>query len=76
MIITGASAYARTIDFKSSEICDEVGAYLMVDMAHMQVLLQVVCIQCSIPLRVTATYMTTSWTKRRYDFRFNLRKRE
>ena len=35
MIIAGASAYARTIDFKKfREICDEVGAYLMVDMAH------------------------------------------
>ena len=31
----GASAYARTIDFKRfREIADEVGAYLMVDMAH------------------------------------------
>ena len=35
MIIAGASAYARVIDFKKfREICDEVGAYLMVDMAH------------------------------------------
>ncbi len=35
MIIAGASAYARTIDFKKfREIADEVGAYLMVDMAH------------------------------------------
>lgn len=35
MIIAGASAYARTIDFKRfREIADEVGAYLMVDMAH------------------------------------------
>lgn len=35
MIIAGASAYARTIDFaKMREICDEVGAYYMVDMAH------------------------------------------
>ena len=35
MIIAGASAYARTIDFaKIREICDEVGAYYMVDMAH------------------------------------------
>ena len=35
MIIAGASAYARIIDFKKSrEIADEVGAYLMVDMAH------------------------------------------
>ena len=35
MIIAGASAYARTIDFKRfREICDEVGAVLFVDMAH------------------------------------------
>jgi len=35
MIIAGASAYARTIDFKKfREISDEVGAVLMVDMAH------------------------------------------
>ncbi|MDE6364089.1 MAG: serine hydroxymethyltransferase [Lachnospiraceae bacterium] len=35
MIIAGASAYARTIDFKRfREVCDEVGAVLMVDMAH------------------------------------------
>ena len=35
MIIAGASAYARTIDFKKfREIADEVGAYLMADIAH------------------------------------------
>ena len=35
MIIAGASAYARTIDFKKfREIADEVGAILFVDMAH------------------------------------------
>lgn len=35
MIVVGASAYSRTIDFKKCrEIADEVGAYLMVDMAH------------------------------------------
>ena len=35
MIIAGASAYARTIDFKKfREVADEVGAFLMVDMAH------------------------------------------
>ena len=35
LIIAGASAYSRTIDFKKMrEIADEVGAYLMVDMAH------------------------------------------
>jgi len=35
LIVAGASAYARIIDFKRMrEIADEVGAYLMVDMAH------------------------------------------
>lgn len=35
MIIAGASAYARAIDFKKfREVADEVGAVLMVDMAH------------------------------------------
>ena len=35
MIVAGASAYARIIDFeKFRQIADEVGAYLMVDMAH------------------------------------------
>lgn len=35
MIVAGASAYARTIDFKKfREIADEVGAYLMADIAH------------------------------------------
>jgi glycine hydroxymethyltransferase len=35
VIIAGGSAYARVIDFRRfREICDEVGAYLVVDMAH------------------------------------------
>lgn len=35
LIVSGASAYPRIIDFKRiREICDEVGAYMMVDMAH------------------------------------------
>ena len=35
LIVSGASAYSRTIDFaKIREICDEVGAYMMVDIAH------------------------------------------
>lgn len=35
MIVAGASAYSRFLDFKAfREICDEIGAYLMVDMAH------------------------------------------
>lgn len=35
MIVAGASAYPRTLDFKRiREICDKVGAYMMVDIAH------------------------------------------
>lgn len=35
MIIAGASAYSRVIDFsRFRKVCDEIGAYLMVDMAH------------------------------------------
>ncbi|MBV4445204.1 MAG: serine hydroxymethyltransferase [Clostridium tyrobutyricum] len=35
MIVSGASAYPREIDFKKiREICDEAGAYMMVDIAH------------------------------------------
>lgn len=35
IIVSGASAYARVIDFKRiREICDKVGAYMMVDIAH------------------------------------------
>ena len=35
LIVAGASAYSRIIDFKKfKEICDEVNAYFMVDMAH------------------------------------------
>ncbi len=44
MIIAGASAYARTIDFpRFREIADEVGAYLMVDMAHIAGLVAAGC---------------------------------
>ena len=39
LIVAGASAYSRAIDFKRfREIADEVGAYLMVDMAHIAAL--------------------------------------
>lgn len=35
IVVAGASAYPRTIDFKRiREICDKVGAYMMVDIAH------------------------------------------
>ncbi len=44
MIIAGASAYARTIDFpRFQEISEKVGAYLMVDMAHIAGLVAAGC---------------------------------
>ncbi|HBE45537.1 MAG TPA: serine hydroxymethyltransferase [Deltaproteobacteria bacterium] len=44
LIIAGASAYSRIIDFKRfREIADEVGAYLMVDMAHIAGLVAAQC---------------------------------
>ncbi len=40
LIVVGACAYARTIDFaRCREVADEVGAYLMVDMAHIAALI-------------------------------------
>ena len=45
LITTGASAYPREIDFeRMGEIAKKVGAYLFVDMAHIAVLWQGVCI--------------------------------
>ncbi len=44
LILAGASAYPRTIDFKRfKEIADKVGAYLMVDMAHIAGLVAAGC---------------------------------
>lgn len=44
VIVAGASAYPRVIDFKKfREICDEVGAYLFVDMAHIAGLVATGC---------------------------------
>jgi len=44
LIITGASSYSRTIDFKRfREIAERVGAYLMVDMAHIAGLVAAGC---------------------------------
>ena len=46
LIIAGGSAYSRIIDFKKfGEICDKVGAYLHVDMAHFSGLVAGVLIQ-------------------------------
>ncbi len=59
LIIAGASAYAREIDFKRfREIADEVGAYLMVDMAHIAGLIAGGVHQSPIPY----AHVTTSTT--------------
>ena len=50
MIIAGASAYPRKIDFKKfREIADKVGAYLLVDMAHISGLIGAGVIPSPIP---------------------------
>ena len=59
MIIAGASAYARTIDFKRfREIADEVGSYLMVDMAHIAGLVAAGLHPSSIPYAHVTTTTT------------------
>ena len=57
--MAGASAYARTIDFKKfREIADEVGAYLMVDMAHIAGLVAAGCHPSPIPYAHVTTTTT------------------
>ena len=59
MIIAGASAYAREIDFaKFREIADEVGAYLMVDMAHIAGLVAAGLHQSPVPYADVVTTTT------------------
>ncbi len=59
MIIAGASAYARTIDFERfREISDKVGAYLMVDMAHIAGLVAAGCHPNPIPYADVVTTTT------------------
>ena len=59
MIIAGASAYARKIDFKKfREIADEAGAYLMVDMAHIAGLVAAGLHQSPIPYADVVTTTT------------------
>ena len=61
MIVAGASAYPRAIDFKKfKEIADEVGAYLMVDMAHIAGLVAAGLHQSPIPY---ADFVTTTTHK-------------
>jgi len=59
LIVAGASAYAREIDFKKfREIADEVGAYLMVDMAHIAGLVAAGYHQSPIPYAHVTTTTT------------------
>ncbi|WP_147509987.1 serine hydroxymethyltransferase [Anaerostipes caccae] len=59
LIIAGASAYARSIDFKKfREIADEVGAVLMVDMAHIAGLVAAEVHQSPIPYAHVTTTTT------------------
>ena len=59
LIVAGASAYARKIDFKRfREIADEVGAYLMVDMAHIAGLVAVGYHESPIPYAHVTTTTT------------------
>lgn len=59
MIIAGASAYSRSIDFKKMrEIADEVGAYLMVDMAHIAGLVAAGLHQSPVPYADVVTTTT------------------
>lgn len=61
LIVAGASAYPRVIDFKKfREIADEVGAYLMVDMAHIAGLVAVGLHPSPVPY---ADFVTTTTHK-------------
>ncbi len=61
MIVAGASAYSRLIDFKKlRKIADGVGAYLMVDMAHIAGLVAAGCHPSPIP---HADFVTTTTHK-------------
>ena len=59
LILAGASAYPRVIDFKRfREIADEVGAYLMVDMAHIAGLVAAGCHPSPVPYAHVTTTTT------------------
>lgn len=61
MIVIGASAYPRAIDFAAfKEICDEVGAYMFVDMAHIAGLVATGAHQSPVPY---ADFVTTTTHK-------------
>lgn len=59
MIVAGASAYARTLDFAAfRRIADDVGAYLMVDMAHIAGLVAAGCHPSPVPYADVVTTTT------------------
>ncbi|NLE67200.1 MAG: serine hydroxymethyltransferase, partial [Lentisphaerae bacterium] len=61
MIVAGASAYSRIIDFKAfRQIADSVGAYFMVDMAHIAGLVAAGCHPSPVP---HADFVTTTTHK-------------
>jgi len=61
MVVAGASAYSRIIDFKRlRKIADSVGAYLMVDMAHIAGLVAAGCHPSPVPV---ADFVTTTTHK-------------
>ena len=72
MIIAGASAYARAIDFKKfREIADACGAVLMVDMAHIAGLVAAGLHQSPVPyadIVTTTTHKTLPGTEGRHDY--------
>lgn len=60
MIVAGASAYSRKIDYAIfREIADEVGAYLMVDMAHIAGLVAAKLLPSPVPYADFVTFTTT-----------------
>ena len=71
MIVAGASAYSRIIDFpRFRQIADEVGAILMVDMAHIAGLVAAGLHPSPVPYAdvvTTTTHKTTARSQRWYD---------
>ena len=71
MIVAGASAYPRAIDFQEiPEICDACGAYLMVDMAHIAGLVASGCHQNPVPYAevvTTTTHKSAARSRGRHD---------
>ena len=71
MIVVGASAYPRIIDFPAFRtIADKVGAEVMVDMAHIAGLVAAGVHPSPVPYAefvTTTTHKTLAWSSWRYD---------